>query len=77
MNHLHLNKNWIEINDDSHGTYNANSEIKFKSSTLKSILCECSNEYLLVTEPISVVGVGANLAARQAGRNDKEIILKN
>ena len=28
-------------------------------------------------EPISVVGVGANLAARQADRNDKEIILKN
>ena len=25
-------KNWIEINDDSHGTYNTNSYIRFKTS---------------------------------------------
>ena len=23
-------KNWVEINDDSRGTYNTNSQIKFK-----------------------------------------------
>ena len=23
-------KNWVEINDDSRGTYNVNSQIKFK-----------------------------------------------
>ena len=32
----HLNKfrtkNWVEINDDLHGTYNTNSQIKFKTS---------------------------------------------
>ena len=32
-------KNWVEINDDSHGTYNTNSEIKFKTSMLRSSLC--------------------------------------
>ena len=24
-------KNWVEINDDSQGTYNTNSQIKFKT----------------------------------------------
>ena len=25
-------KNWVEINDESRGTYNANSQIKFKTT---------------------------------------------
>ena len=25
-------KNWVEINDDARGTYNVNSQIKFKTS---------------------------------------------
>ena len=29
-------RNWVEINYDSRGTYNTNSQIKFKSSMLKS-----------------------------------------
>ena len=28
-------KNWLEINDESCGTYNTNSQIKFKTSMLK------------------------------------------
>ena len=27
-------RNWVEINDDSHGTYNTNSKINFKSSMI-------------------------------------------
>ena len=26
-----MTKNWVEINDDSHGTHNTNSQIKFKT----------------------------------------------
>ena len=29
-------KNWVEINDDTSGTYNKDSQIKFKTSILKS-----------------------------------------
>ena len=29
-------KNWVEINDDSRGTDNANSQIKFKTLMLRS-----------------------------------------
>ena len=28
-------KNWVEINDNSCGTYNTNSQIKFKITVLK------------------------------------------
>ena len=41
-------KNWIEINDDARGTYSTNSQIKFKTSMLKSSLCDYSDAYILV-----------------------------
>ena len=31
-------KNWVEISDDACGRYNTNSQIKFKTSMLKSSL---------------------------------------
>ena len=41
-------KNWVEINDDSRGTYNTISKIKFKTSMLISSLCNYSNNaYIL------------------------------
>ena len=33
-------KNWVEINNDSRGAYNVNSQIKFKITMLKSNLCD-------------------------------------
>ena len=33
-------KNWVEINDDACGTYSTNSQIKFKTSMLKSSLLD-------------------------------------
>ena len=36
-------KNWVEINDESRGTYNANSRIKSKTTMLKSTLCDSSD----------------------------------
>ena len=33
-----MTKNWIEINDQSRGTYNTNSDIRFKTTVLKSSL---------------------------------------
>ena len=33
-------KNWIDINDESHGVYNTGSQIKFKTSMLRSVLCD-------------------------------------
>ena len=33
-------KNWVEVNDESCGMYNTNSQIRFKTSMLKSSLCD-------------------------------------
>ena len=33
-------KNWVKINDESRGTYNTNSQIKFKTTMLKFSLCD-------------------------------------
>ena len=57
-------KNWVEINDDSRGTYNTNSHIKFKTSMLRSSLCDCSNAYILVRETITITGAGNDDALR-------------
>ena len=41
-------KHWVEINDDLYGTYNSNSQIKFKIAILKSRLCDYGdNTYML------------------------------
>ena len=47
-------KNWVKINDESQGTYNEDIEIKFKTSMLRSRLCDYSNAYILVTGTITV-----------------------
>ena len=49
-------KNCVEVNENEHRMYNANSQIKFKFLTLH----DYSDEYLLVTETITVTGQGAD-----------------
>ena len=40
-------KNWVEITDDSLGTYNTNSQIKFKIKMLNLSLSDYSVAYIL------------------------------
>ena len=47
-------KNCFEIIDDAHGTYNKDSWIRFKTSMLKSSLCDYSHAYILVKGAISI-----------------------
>ena len=46
-------KNLVKINDDASETYNKDSQIKFKTSMLKSRLCDYSDAYILVKWVIS------------------------
>ena len=64
-------KNWVEVNDESRVTYNVNSQIKFKTTMLKSSLCDYSDAYILVKRKIKVTEEGDDAAARQAGERDK------
>ena len=68
-------KNWVEINDESRGTYNVNSQIKVKTTMLKSSLCDYSNAYILVKGRITIAGAADNAAARQADERDKGVAL--
>ena len=70
-------KNWVEINDESRGTYNVNSQIKFKTTMLKSSLCDYSDAYIIVKGKIAITGAGADTAARQADERDKGVAFKN
>ena len=68
-------KNWVEIKDESRGTYNANSQIKFKTIMLKSSLCYYSDAYILVKGTITVNNTAA--ADADANNTNKIVILKN
>ena len=69
-------KNWVEINDESRGTY-VNSQIKFKTTMLKCSLCDYSDAYILVKGIITITGAGVDAAARQADERDKRVAFKN
>ena len=70
-------KSWVEINDESRRTYNVNSQIKFKNTMLKSSSCDYNDAYILVKGTITITGVGADAAARQADERDKGVAFKN
>ena len=70
-------KNWTEINDQSRGVYNTNSDIRFKTTMLKSTWCNCSVAYILVKGTVTTTGAVNNAAARQADERKKGVIFKN
>ena len=68
-------RNWVEINDESRGAYNANSQIKFKTTMLKSSLCDYSDAYIPVKGTISVTNTAA--AGVAVNNTNKKVIFKN
>ena len=53
--------------------YNANGQIKFKTSMLRSRLCDYNDAYILVSETIEVWNTGAAAAAAAAAANNGKI----
>ena len=70
-------KDWVEINYESRGTYNVNSKIKFKTTMLRSSLCDFTYAYILVKVKITITGAGDDAAARQADERDNGVAFKN
>ena len=70
-------KNSIEINDQSWEVFNLNSDIRVKTTMLKSSSCDYIDAYILVKRRITITGSGAGAAARRADERDKGVILKN
>ena len=69
-------RNWVEINDESRGTYTRN-DIKFKTTILRSNLCDYADSCILVKGTVAVTWAGADAAAIQADERDKGVIFKN
>ena len=70
-------KNFVEINDESRGRYTTGIDIKFKTTMLRSSLCDYADAYILVKEPIIITGAGDDAAARRADERNKGVIFKN
>ena len=68
-------KNWVEINDGVRGVYSPNKQIRFKTSMLRSSLCDYSDTYILVKGNISVNNPAADGAA--ANNTNEKVIFKN
>ena len=64
--------NWVEINDDIRSACSPNKQIRFKTTMLRSSLCDYSNAYILVKGNISVNNTAATAA--DANNSNKRVI---
>ena len=51
-----MTRKWIEVNNLSSGQYSLNKNITFKTSMLRSDLCDNSDAYVIVKRRITVEG---------------------
>ena len=66
----YVTKKWIEIYDESDGTYNVNKDVRLKTPQLGSGLCDWNDASIVVTGKIILTN--PNNAAY-----DKKLTLKN
>ena len=68
-------RNWVEINDESRGTYTSNCN-KFKTTMLRSNLCDYADAYILVKGTITITGAGYDDAAKRLDKRNKGLTFK-
>ena len=68
--------NWLEINDESRGKYNTNSQIRFETSMLRSSLCNytCYDAYIIVKGNVTVTNTETGATPNNAY---KKVIFKD
>ena len=66
-----ITKKWIEVYDQSKETYNTNKQIRFKTSMLRSNLCEFSDAFIVVKGDITVEG------ANNRDKKNRPLAFKN
>ena len=67
-------KNWVEIDDESKESYNTGSDIKFKTTMLRSNLCDYADAYMLVIGTVTITGSEDDDAAKRLYERKKGII---
>ena len=63
-------KKWMEVHDQSGGIYQINKQVRFKTSMLRSQLCDYSNAYIVVKGTINVTDPNNDIF-------DKKLAVKN
>ena len=66
-----VTKKWIEVYDQPGGNYNVNKEIRIKTLTLRSDLCDYSDAYIAVKEEMTLGG------DNDANKRNKNLAFKN
>ena len=62
-------RNWVEINDESKESYKPGSNINFKTTMVRSNLCDYADAYILVKGTIIITEAG--------DERNKQVIFKN
>ena len=52
---------WIEIFDQSNGTYNPNIDIRFKTPQIRDDFCDFNDAYIVVTGKATVTNSGNDI----------------
>ena len=68
-------RNWIELNDESRGTYTGD-DIKFKTTILMSSLFDYEEAYIIVKRTVTITGARVYDAAKRLYKRDKGVIFK-
>ena len=69
--------NWVETNGELRGTYNECNHIKFKTSMIKSNLCDYSDAYILVSGTTIITGAEDKNASKGDDERNREVMFKN
>ena len=69
-------RNWVETNDESRETYTGN-DIKFKTTMLRSSLCDYADAYILVKGAITVTDAKDDDATKRLDERNKDVVFKN
>ena len=67
-------KNWVEVNNKSHGVYKTGCKIKFKTSMLMSSSCDHTEAYIFIKGTITVSDTGTGTTPNNG---NKKVIFKN
>ena len=70
-------KNWVEKNDESKESYSTGSDIKFKTTMLRSSLCDYADAYILIKGTIAITGEGDTDVAKQLDERNEGVAFKN
>ena len=68
-----VKKEWVEVNDLSSSQYSINNIIGFKTSMLRSYLCDYSDAYIVVKGTIDLLAA----AADENDKAEKDVAFKN